>query len=148
MRCLVVAFVALSAIPSEAVAVKAKLTPEQRVNRIMRKVGPMYGNGPTPVFRFGKVPSPGQAAAITVVSSDGSPPTIHLGRGASKMLTSRDPFKRRAARQTVLWELGRTVQGERGNGWLTHKTNKVSRRLNKQQAKRQALAARTGKRKG
>lgn len=124
---------------------KAILTPTQRVNRLWRKVDREYGaNGaPPPSFSTPKSLSASGASATT--DSTGH---IEIGRGLARQLTSRKPSVRRDARFQMLHEFAHSNNFALGESGANHKANKVSRRLNKQQAKRQALAARSGKRKG
>jgi hypothetical protein len=112
---------------------RAILTPRQRVNRLWRKVDQDYGvnAAPPPDVRFGK--SAAKDSYASTVFPAGQAPFITVGRATTKELRSRDPYKRRDARRVVLWEMGRTVEGNRGTGWVAHKTNKVSHRLNRQQ---------------
>ena len=123
---------------------KAKLTPQQRYHRLWRKVDQDYvsDGAAAPPVTFGTT-IPGSHASTHF---DGPTPRIEVGEGVTKMLGSRDPYKRRKARRVLLWEFGRTIQGDRPDSWVAGQTNSVSRRLNKDQdqrlkRKRQARAA-------
>lgn len=127
----------LALVPAGVCEGKAKLRPEQRVNRLWNKVGRFYGPTKPPVS-FGKVPIKGAAAVTTDIPGQAGPQDskIYIGRGLTKDLRSRDPKLRRSTRHKILWEFGRAYQDERGDPWVMHKTNKVSHQLNKQQARR------------
>lgn len=107
---------------------KAKLTPQQRYNRLWRKVGSSYGGGAAPTASFGKTSIGGTKGAAY-------PGGVEVGRGTTKQLTSRDPAKRKAARYVLLHEWSHATKGT-GEGGANRDANVISTRLNKQQNQR------------
>lgn len=118
---------------------KATLTSRQRYNRLYRKVDQDFGLAARPPMQA--VPSGGGYA----YTQEGSP-AIALSPKERHRLVSRKPAVRRDARFAVLHELGH-LTGREGEPAANHKANVVSRRLNKQQARNQALSEAARKRK-
>lgn len=109
---------------------KAVLTAPERVARLWSRVDVFYlGNGapqPTVVFhRSDKLE--GGAFALTYPSLG----EIHTSPRLTQALRARHPYLRRVTRWVMLWEFGRLIQRKRSNVWLIHKTNSVSRWLNR-----------------
>ncbi len=134
-RVLVLAALALVLATPVAEARKAKLTPEQRVNRLWRKVDVFYGQdgAATPQVRFGSaMPSKGVKATTT----HGSSPVIDVSPHYTRLLSSRKPWQRRQVRRGLLHEFAHAALPTLDESVASQKSREVRRALNKDQAQR------------
>ena len=139
MRWIGLALVGIALLAPTACEGKAKLKPEQRYNRLWRKVDWFYG-------QEGKPPPPLEIRKPTDnPGATGEAPTgtVVIHPGTARQLASRKPLARKTGRQTPLHEWTHLF-GPRGSGATPDESvayrfqNKVSHQLNKQQAKRLA----------